>query len=83
MANKDNIPLRLAKLNQIVDGKSVGDIPNKTLLCKDGLLDSLVALYEECERRIEEYQKHSPKHISSFVNRGKQLWFRNSREIFQ
>ena len=72
MSREDSIPIRVAKLNQIIDGKASSVAACKQILSRDGLLDSLLALHDECSRNVENNHKHPPKHISSFLHKG---WF--------
>lgn len=73
MDSKESIPLRLAKLNQQIDGK-VASSTFTSAVSRDGLLDSLLALYDECERRVGRKQKNPSKHITNFVHKG-ELFF--------
>lgn len=68
-SNKDSIPIRLAKLNQQIEGKVPASSLNHLIL-KDGLLDSLLALYDECKRKANLTQKNPPRHFSGFLHRG-------------
>ena len=69
MDSKESITLRLAKLNQQIDGKCPSG-STTPLLSKEALLDSLVALYDECERKVSHERKSPPKHVSTFVRKG-------------
>lgn len=69
MESKRSIPLRLAKLNQQIDGKVAASSFNQ-LMTRDGLLDSLLALYDECERKLAHHHRNPPQHIASFVRKG-------------
>ena len=75
---KETIPLRLAKLNQLVDGKVPAGSWNSAV-SKDGLLDSLVALYDECERRSTQHRHNPPKHITTFVHKGMSVFYISMR----
>ncbi|XP_067933082.1 citron Rho-interacting kinase-like [Watersipora subatra] len=66
--NKANIPLRLAKLNQQIDGKCSSEA-NVDNISRDALLDSLLALYDECERKLSKQRKSPPKNVATFVRK--------------
>lgn len=67
MSGEETIASRFVKLNHIILGKSSSDFPNKYLAHRDGLLDVLFALYEECN---VDYMRKD-KHIVSFVDKCK------------
>lgn len=70
MNKADSIPIRIAKLNQIIDGKTQIPPAFKQILSRDGLLDSLVALHDECRRNADNNRKHPTKHVSAFLQKG-------------
>lgn len=70
MSKVDSIPVRIAKLNQIIDGKTQSVAECKQILSRDGLIDSLLALHNECLRNVENNHKNPAKHVSSFLQKG-------------
>lgn len=72
MTTADTIPLRIAKLNQLIEGRlaSNGCELNAHIISKDSLLDSLVALHDECIRKYGSNWRSYPKHVSSFMHNG-------------
>lgn len=67
MSGQETIASRFVKLNQIILGKSGINLPNKYLVHRDGLLDVLFALYEECN---VDYMRKD-KHVAAFVDKCK------------
>ena len=63
----DAIPRRLAKLSQLVSGRSCHQMEQYGLTTMDGLLDALLVLYEECTN--ENLAKKT--HIGDFVKKRK------------
>lgn len=74
MESKENITLRLARLSQQIDGKHPSDSSTQ-LISRDALLDSLLALHDECERKLNLDRKSPPKHVAAFVRKGKLLYW--------
>lgn len=70
MSFSESIPLRLAKLNQLIEGKAQEPGVQKHVISKDGLLDSLIALHDECVKNLASHPKNPPKHVSSFIKKG-------------
>ncbi|GFW95528.1 hypothetical protein TNCV_1722291 [Trichonephila clavipes] len=66
---QESIATRFMRLNQLILGKSNYNLPKKYLIHRDGLLDILFALYEECN--VDYLRKD--KHIASFVDKFKDL----------
>ncbi|CAL1290237.1 unnamed protein product [Larinioides sclopetarius] len=66
---QESIATRFMRLNQLVLGKSNYNLPKKYLIHRDGLLDVLFALYEECN--VDFLRKD--KHIAAFVDKFKDL----------
>lgn len=70
--SNEPIVSRISRLNQVFLGKSNGRhvVNNQVLLSREGLLDALFVLYEECNN--EHMMKN--EHISSFVTKCKYLY---------
>ncbi|XP_055940055.1 citron Rho-interacting kinase-like [Argiope bruennichi] len=66
---QESIATRFMRLNQLILGKSNYNLPKKYLIHRDGLLDILFALYEECN--VDYLRKD--KHIAAFVDKFKDL----------
>ncbi|GFT00684.1 hypothetical protein NPIL_303761 [Nephila pilipes] len=66
---QESISTRFMRLNQLILGKSNYNLPKKYLIHRDGLLDILFALYEECN--VDYLRKD--KYIASFVDKFKDL----------
>ncbi|GIY55189.1 hypothetical protein CEXT_373211 [Caerostris extrusa] len=66
---QESIATRFMRLNQLILGKSNYNLPKKHLIHRDGLLDILFALYEECSA---EYLRRD-KHIANFADKFKEL----------
>ncbi|XP_054717989.1 citron Rho-interacting kinase-like [Uloborus diversus] len=67
ISSTESIASRFVRLNQLLLGKSHCNLPKKYLAHRDGLLDALFALYEECSA---EYLRKD-KHIADFVDKYK------------
>jgi len=63
--SKEPIAVRLARLNQLITGRSSLILEQKSLLNHDGLLDSLLVLYDECS---SEYLARN-QYAASFVKK--------------
>ena len=59
----ESIAGRVSKLNQVITGRSA--VVNSNLVSRDGLLDALFALYNECSNR----NLMKNQYVSSFVNK--------------
>ena len=68
MADVNSIPLKISRLNQMLQGKEK-DFEHKSLLCRDGLIDSLIVLHEECTHK----SLMKNQYVSNFVNKCKTL----------
>ncbi|XP_071962561.1 citron rho-interacting kinase-like [Antedon mediterranea] len=66
MTTTEPVVSRLTKLNQLIQNKTK-DNGLQSILAKEGLLDALLVLYEECHQ--ENLMKN--KHISTFVSKHK------------
>lgn len=73
MSNKNEaISVRTTRLNHLILGNPVATLkigkPIAEGLCREGLLDALCLLYNECNK---EYLKKKDKHVFEFVNKCK------------
>ncbi|XP_067132283.1 citron Rho-interacting kinase-like isoform X3 [Centruroides vittatus] len=66
---RESISSRLIKLNQLFFEKLKGNVTYRHIISRDGLMDALFALYDECNN---EYMRKD-KHIAAFVDK-----FRNA-----
>jgi len=61
----ESILARLSRLNQLLDGRGLVTEELKTLVSRDGLLDILFALYDECTKDVFTRNRY----VTSFVKK--------------